>query len=124
MAVAGWNWRSFRSESGHQTIHPFELPGQTNAVQVVVLLGKGAGVGPQPLAFFGLVEQRAHLLGQSRVVKEVHQAPGLVVLDGLVQRLRVAGHNGAAEAYGFYEKCTRRLPAKSHIFSSEEWPEA
>ena len=109
-----------------QSFNPRQLPGQANTLQVVVLLRKGPGVGAQPLALLRLVQQITHFLGQSGMVKEVHQLAGLPVLDRLVQGLGVAGHDGATCAHGFEQAPTENKgvgQVHMHRAQLQKWDE-
>ena len=78
------------ASSLHQPLHPGQLFGQAHRLQVVVRLRERPGVLAKPLPCGRIIEQRTDLAGQSRHVEEIHQPSGLVVLDRLAQRLRVA----------------------------------
>ncbi len=68
-----------------------------------MLLRKSAGIGTQPGALLRLLQQVHHLTHQGLAVKKRYQPAGLAVGDGFVQRLGVAGHNGATGAHGLQQ---------------------
>jgi hypothetical protein len=91
------------SAGSFHLLHPRQLPGQAYRLQIIMRLRKRPGVLAQTLPGRRVIEQRADFVSETCHIEEIDQAPGLVVPDGLMQRLGVARHNGAAHAHGFQQ---------------------